>query len=254
MKVTSFIKSVECTSFTDGEKWRQGENVKGILTIKNHNKENIELPILKIVLAIGIFKKIKSKDKKAWEILSEVSLGENILISSLEEKEFKWNFQLPEDCQITEKDKNLFINFFDSGDSWPTGQLELVIEPKIVMLQFLEIFENFLRFKVVQKKFSKGMVEVKLNPPNSRELSHVESLVLRMKEVNKILDLEFEFTTNVFEMVGGNMLAQKKCTKIIQSLTSKQYYIYGDSPNHDFIKEMISSVIAEATPKFFLPK
>jgi hypothetical protein len=120
------------------------------------------------------------------------------------------------------------------------------------MLQFLEIIESFLRFKVVQRKFSKGMVEIKLNPPNSKELSHLESLVIRMKEVDKTLDLEYIFTTHAFEMVAGNMIAQKKTTKIDQTLTSKQYYIYGDSPNHDFIKTTISSVINKATPKFNL--
>jgi hypothetical protein len=252
MKSTIFAKPLEYSIVADGEKWRQGDRVKGVLKIKNHAPESAELPCLKIALAIGNFKKIKLKDQKAWDSLASFSVGEKIVIDASEEKEFSFDFLLPEDCQITEKDKSIYLIFFSHEDSWPTGQLELVIDPKLVMLQFLEIMESFLRFKVVQRKFSKGMVEIKLNPPSSKELSHLESLVIRMKEVDKTLDLEYIFNTHAFEMVAGNMIAQKKTTKIDQTLTSKQYYIYGDSPNHDFIKTTISSAINKATPKFNL--
>lgn len=254
MKGTIFFKPLEYNIIADGERWRQGDKINGRLKIKNHSAESVEFPILKISLAVGNFKKIKSKDKRAWDYLAETTLGEKISIGASEEKEFSWNFELPEDCQITDKDRSLYLTFFDHDDIWPTFQLELVVDPKLVMLQFLEIFESFLRFKVVQTKFSKGMVEIKLNPPSSRELSHLESLVLRMKEVDKTLDLEYIFNMHVFEMVAGNMMAQKKIKQVDQKLTSKQYYIYGDSPNHDFIKMSISDVIKEGTPRFFLPK
>ena len=254
MKATTFTKSIEYNLIANGEKWRQGDKINGILKIKNISSDNIEIPALKISLAVGNFKKIKSKDKKAWDHFSEILFEEIISISSAEEKEYVWNFQIPEDCQITEKDKSVYLTFFDSAEAWPTAQLELVIDPKLVMMQFLEIFEIFLRFKVLQRKYSKGMVEVKLNPPRSKDMSHVESLVLRMKEVNKTLEIEYIFTTHVFEMVAGNMMAQKKTTQVDQKLTSKEYYIYGDSPNHEFIKSSINSVIEKATPKFFLPK
>jgi hypothetical protein len=253
MKSTIFSKPLEYSLITDGEKWRQGDKIKGVLKIKNHSPDNVELPFVKISLAVGNFKKIKAKDKKAWDPISCTSLGEKIVIGASEEKEFSWDFQIPEDCQITEKDKTVFLTFFSTDELWPIGQLVLVIDPKLAMMQFLEIFENFLRFKIGQRKFSKGMVEIKLTPPNSKELSHVESLVLRMKEVDKVIDLEYIFTSHAFEMVAGNMIAQKKTTQVDQQLTSKQLYIYGDSLNHDFIKASIGEVIEKGTKRFNLP-
>lgn len=250
MKGTIFLKPLEYNIIADGESWRQGDKIKGSLKIKNHCTDKIELPFLKISLVVGHFKKIKTKDKKAWEILSEIMLGEKFSMGSLEEKEFFWSFELPEDCQITDKDRSVYLTFKDQDEIWPTGQLELVVNPKIVIKQFLEILENFLRFKTVQTKFSKGMVEIKMNPPTSKELSHVESLVLRMKEVDKTLDLEYIFNLHVFEIVAGNMMAQKKIKQVDQKLTSKQYHLYGDSLNQDFIISSISSVIKEATPRF----
>lgn len=254
MKGTIFLKPLEYSIIADGEKWRQGGKIKGSLKIKNHSGEKVEFASLKMALESGNFKKIKSKDKKAWGVLAKLLLGENISVAPNGEMEFSWQFDLPEDCQITDKDGSLYLTFYQKDEEWPLGQLELVVEPKLVMDQFLEIFENFLRFKVVQKKYSKGMVEIKLNPPSSRELGHIESLVLRMKEVDKTLDLEYNFNVNVFETVAGNVMTQKKTLKMNKKMTSKEYYIYGDSPNHDYIKASIDSVIKEASPKFYASK
>ncbi|MBC7538006.1 MAG: hypothetical protein H7281_04245 [Bacteriovorax sp.] len=254
MKGTIILKPLEYNIFADGEKWRQGDMIKGSLKIKNHSMDNIELPALKISLAVGNFKKIKSKDKKAWESLAEIAFGEKISVAPSEEKEFTWEFKLPEDCQITENDKSIFLTYKDHDDTWPTGLLELVVDPKIVIIQFLEILDNYLRFKVGTPKFSKGLVEIKCKPPTSKEMSHVDSLILRMKEVDKTLDIQYIFNLHVFEMVAGNIMAQKKITQVDQQLTSKQYYIYGNSLNHDFLISSISTVIKEATPRFFLPK
>ncbi|MDO9183283.1 MAG: hypothetical protein Q7U04_12795 [Bacteriovorax sp.] len=252
MKGTIFLKPLEYSIIANGERWRQGDKINGCLRIKNHGSDNIELNVLTFSLALGYFKKIKIKDKKAWEVLAEINLGEKIVIEALEEKEFVWDFVLPEDCQITEKDKSLFLVFKTNEELWATGQLELVIEPKLVINQLLEIFQNFLRFKILQTKFSKGMVEIKLNPPSSRELSHVESFILRVKEVDNILDLEYTFNMLVFETVAGNVMTQKKIKQVQQQLTSKQYYVYGNTLNQDFLIETFSAVIKEATPKFYM--
>jgi sporulation-control protein spo0M len=255
MKGTTFLKPLEYNIIADGQSWHQGDKIFGKITVKNHSADKLELPFLIITLATGHFKKIKSKDKKAWESIALIALCEKYTLAASEEREFSWEFVLPEDCPITDKNGSVYLLFKDgkAGEElWPTGQLELVIEPKIVVQQFLEIMENFLRFKVIQKKFSKGMVEIKLNPPTSRELSHVESLVLRMKEVDKTLDLEYIFNMNVFETVAGNVMTQKKIKQVDQRLTSKQYYSYGDFPNQDFIIKTMTDVIKEATPKFLL--
>jgi hypothetical protein len=250
MKGTIFSKPLEYNIIADGEKWRQGDKIKGSFKIKNHGDQVIVLPVLKILLAVGNFKKVKVKDNKALDYFNEVVLGENISIAGLEDKEFFWEFLLSEDCQITDKDRSIYLAFKDHDNLWPTGLLELTIAPKLAIQQVLEIFDNFLRFKIGQIKFSKGMVEIKLNPPTSKELSHVESLVLRMKEVDKTLDIEYLFNMHVFEMVAGNLMAQKKVKQVDQKMTSKQLYIYGDSLNHDFIISSINTIIKEATPRF----
>ncbi|MBY0412844.1 MAG: hypothetical protein K2Q18_01700 [Bdellovibrionales bacterium] len=251
MKATVILKPLEYNLETTGEKWRQGEKINGQIKIKNNSQDVAHLAVLKIVLSSGNYKKVKAKDKKAWERLSEVPLAENISINPSEEKVYKWDFQLSEDCRITDKDGSLYLRFLNEDDDLPAGNIEVNILPKIVINQFLEVFDNFLRFKIGTMKYSKGMVEVKLTPPASRELSHIDGLILRMSEVGGNLKLEYNFNMRVLEMMGTTMTAEKKSKQFEQTLTAKQYYVYG-SPDQDFIRNSIGSILNEIKPKMML--
>ncbi len=249
MKSTVFLKPLEYSIITNGEKWNQGDKITGALTILNHGTEDLKILDLQINLAYGNSKKVKAKDSKAWDLISQLNLGLNLSIVASDELTFPWEFTIPQDCPTSDKNGGIYLTFSDLKNIWPSGFLQIVIGPKLVLLQFLEIFENFLKFKIIQTRFSNGMFEVKLKPPGSRELSYLETLVLRMKEVDKTLSLEYIFNMNVFETVSGNVLLQKKTKQIDQQLTSKEYYIYGESPNFEFIKSSIESIIKQAIPK-----
>ncbi len=250
MKGTIFLKPLEYNLEAVGERWRQGDKIKGTLKIKNHSAEKIELPHLAVALCEGNYKKIKAKDKNAWKSLTNITLAENLSLNGSEEKDYPFEFLLSQDCAITDKNGSLYLAFFDKDESVPSGHIELVIDPSLVISQVLEIFENFIRFKVAQIKSTKGMVEVKLTPPSSRELSTIDSLVLNMSEIDKNLTMNYLFNMRVLDMTGGSMQAQKKTREIEQKFNSKQYLIYGQSLNQDFVIESINSVINEVKPKF----
>ncbi|MGZ3809988.1 MAG: hypothetical protein ACXVCE_18030 [Bacteriovorax sp.] len=250
MKGTIFLKPLEYNIEAVGEKWRQGDKIKGTLAIKNHSAEKLELPHLVVALCEGNYKKIKAKDKNAWKLLANAKLEEHISLNGPIEKNCPFEFTLPQDCPVTDKGGSIYLAFFDQGDTWPAGHIELVIGPKQVISQILEIFENFLRFKVVQIKSVKGMVEVKLSPPSSRELSTIDSLVLSISEIDKNLTMNYLFNMRVLDMAGASLQAQKKTKEMEQKFSSKQYLIYGESLNQEFVLESINSVINEVKPKF----
>lgn len=249
MKGTIFLKPLEYNIEAAGEKWRQGDKVKGTLKIKNHGADPVSLPALKVSLCEGIYKKIKARDAKAWKALSETKLEDQLTLNSQDEKSYAFEYVLPENCLITDKNASLYLAFFDKEEQ-PSGHIELVIEPKLVLSQILEAIQSFIRFKVVQVKFTKGMVEVKLSPPSSsRELSTIDSLILSMSEVEKTLTLKYEFNMRVLDMAGGAMQAQKKTRECEQKFSSKQYLQY-DSLNQDFILQSINAILNEVKPKF----
>jgi len=249
MKGTIFLKPLEYNIEAMGERWKQGDKIKGTLTIKNHSAEKIELPFLKIKLTEGNYKKIKTKDAKAWSILEEKALGEKITVNPSAEINYSFEFTLPESCPITDKNGSLYLAFFDKEDTQPAGHIELVIEPKQTIQQVLQIFENFARFKVKEMKNGKKFVEVKLLPPASREASNIDSLILSLSEVEKNLTMNYLFNLRAIDMSAGTMQTQKKIKEIEQKFNSKQYLMYGDSPNQDFLLSSIQSALNEVKPK-----
>lgn len=243
MKGTIFLKPLEYSIEAIGEKWQQGDKLKGTLKIKNHSAEKIELSVLKVSLCEGNYKKIKAKDSKGWKTLSDSILAEKFTINPSEEKDFSFEFKLAENCTITDKNGSLYLAFFDKEDALPAGHIELVVEPKIVIQQLLQILENFLRFKVKEIKSGKGSLEVKLVPPTSRELSNVDGLLLNISEVEKTLKLNYFFNIRVLNISGTTMQSEKATKEAEQIFTSKQYQIFGDSLNQDFIIESVQSVL-----------
>jgi hypothetical protein len=249
MKGTIFLKPLEYNLEVIGEKWRQGDKIRGSLKVRNHGADAVDFPELNVVLCEGTYKKIKAKDAKGWKSLIETKLEDKFTLKPAEEKSYSFEYTLPEDCLVTDKNASLYLAFFDR-DVLPAGHIELVIEPKLVISQILDLIQSFLRFKVVQVKFTKGMIEVKLTPPaSSRELSTIDTLILSLAEKEKALLMNYEFNMRVLDMTGGVMQSQKKTREFDQSFTSRQYLQY-DSLNQDFILESINSVLNEVRPKF----
>ena len=243
MKVTVFLNPLEYSLEAFGEKWHQGDELKGSLKIKNNSAEKINLAVVKVALCQGNYKKIKVKDAKALSIASEYILSEAVTIGPMEECIYAFKFKLPENCNITDKNGSLYLAFFDKDETTPAGHIELFIEPKIVIQQVLQILESFLRFKVKEIKYNKDLIEVKLVPPASRELSNIDGLLLSMAEIEKNLTLKYFFNLRVLNISGVTMQSEKTTKEMEQSFNSKQYLIYGDSINQDFIIESVQEVI-----------
>lgn len=243
MKVTTIQKPLEYTIEAMGEKWRQGDKLKGTLKIKNHGAEKIVLPLVKVNLCEGHYKKVKARDVKGWISLETQNFPENLVINPSEENTYAFDFKLAENCSVTDKNGSLYLTFFDKEETWPTGNIELVIEPKVVIKEVLQILENFLRFKVKEIKSGKGVLEVKLVPPSSRELSNLDGLTLSISEVDKNLSFKYFFNLRSLDLASATMQVEKKTKEVVQTFNSKQYLIYGDSINQDFIIESVKGVL-----------
>jgi hypothetical protein len=252
MKSTIILKPVEYNLEALGESWRQGEKLQGSLTLKNHGLEKIELKGVKINLMSGQYKKVKARDPLCFETILEQHLVIDLSLLPSAEQSFNFEFVLPLDCRITDKDGSLYLGYFHLDEKNPTGQLELKIQPRLMIMQFLEIMDNFLRFKIGAMKFAKGQVEVKLTPPASREFGQVDGLLLKLKESEGQLYLEYQFSTKKIEMVGSSMSTEKKISKYEQTISSKVFYIYGNSVNQDGIIEVVNSILKEVKPKLLM--
>ncbi len=241
MRGTLFKDGIEYNVEINGESWIQGQTIKGVLRLKGQG----DVSPVRVILGYGKFKNIKSlaEDKK-WEIIEEIVLSDSTSANPAEYQEFEWSFNLAEDAPITDKQGSLFLLY------GPDGCLQLNIEMKEIFKQYLEIFENFFRFKAAQIKYKKGGVDIKFNPPKSNELASVDGLnsFLQLKEDNFVIKYNFKLTS--LDSIGGSVMAKKKEKEIITELTPKEYLIYGSSPNQEKIIDSIKEVIQQVKPKF----
>lgn len=243
MKGTVVLKPLEYTLEAQGEKWHQGDKIKGSLKIRNHSQEKVEVNSLLVSLSMGTYKKVKAKDPKAWTLLDKKTITENLSIAPSGESEFPFEFQLAEDCLITDKNGSLYLAFHEVDAGVPMTYIELKVEQKLVIKQILEILENFLRFKVKEIKNEKNKVDIKLIAPTSREMSNIDSLILNISEVEKTLHIHYTFNIKSLDLASPTMQVEKKVKKAEQVFTSKQYLFYGDSINQEFIVESFKSVL-----------
>lgn len=243
MKAIIILKPLEFNLEAKGEQWHQGDKLKASLSVKNHSTEKIEIPTLKVAIYHGHYKKIKVQDVRGWTKIQEIILDTPLTINPSEQKDYSFEFNLDESSNITDKSGSLYLVFFDKEEKLPTGNIELLIEPKIVIKQILQIIENFIRFKVKEIKYEKGVIDVKLTPPGSRELSNIDGLTLSISEREKTLTLKYLFNYRALDLSSPTMQVEKKTKIAEQVFSTKQYLIYGDSINQDFIVESMQAIL-----------
>jgi len=249
---TKFLAPLEFKIVTDKEIYLQGDPIKGDFIVKNHGSTSLKLSSLKVSLESGIFKKINQKEDKGFTRVDVFNVKESVLLNPGEQKSVEWKFLLNEDCSTTDTQQSLYIIYGNSTNPFECGQLQLTVEMAPILKFFLEVFVNFHRFQIKQTKFSKNMmVEIKLNPPKSREMTSVEGLILQMKKDKDNLIVNYHFSVKKLESVSTTE-AKVQSKKMIfdQVLTKNDYEEFG-SFSHEKVKKQIGLILKEVIPKFF---
>lgn len=243
MKATTFVKPLELILETDKESYKQGELIRGSLTIKNHSAQEVS-PLLEVKLAYGNFKRVEKKDPKAFEIISSSEIFKDEPIAPNGQLKKSFNFKLSDIAPITDKDNSLFLHYGQA-------HVELVVEMSELISMFLQTFSNFFRFKIVGTKFKKGKVEVKLDPPNSREMSTIESLVCLLAHNGKSFDIDYQFIVRTLENAQVGASVAKTQRDFSQKLTPKEYEFGPGAYNQNGLKKAIEEILPQALPKLF---
>jgi len=249
MKGSLFQKPLELSLDITGESWAQGDLIQGELSIKNHGKETVSLKDYGVFLAWGETKKVRAKQDKAFKLKQVRPFENSVEIQSGETKNLKWALQLEKNCPITHKSGSLYLLFGKQVDLFECGLLQIDVGPQEIINQFLEIIEQFIRFKVKDKKTKGEFIEVKLVPPKSREFAGVDTLYLSVKIHDQQLILNYLFNVKKLAATVAVMTLQKSKLEFTQTLDKKQYLQFGDAPNQEGIIQAVSSIINQAKSK-----
>jgi hypothetical protein len=246
MKGVFFQKPLEFSIEAFGESWSQGDTLKGSLNIKSHNPSiEIEYSKVGIHLCLINLKKYKAKDLKAIQVLASKTA-----ISA----ETEFNFQLEQNCHITEKASSLYLICGDIESPFEAGLLELNIIPAKSILDFKELFENFFKFslKPFKNKLDKKLgnyIETKVTPPNSPEWTPVLGMNIRTRTFRDEFELIFSFKLKTMSYDLDNIGTKDSKKEIKKFLSKKEYLSFGDNLNQDFFRKLITEVLDEVKLK-----
>lgn len=249
MKGTFFQQPLEFSLDIQGESWQQGQKVKGNLIIRNHGGEEVDLSHYGVTLALTDAKKFKDKNEKAFTVNGKVPFPAGTKLAGSGEENMEWEFDLSSDCPISEKSKALHVFCGNQEDLFEGGHLELNIEPIEIISKYVEIFENFFRFKRKSLKNKKGFIDIQYTCPGGKELGQVDKLNQHVRIVDDKLEIKWIFKINKLGYQQGEVVKEKEDRSFDQLLESKQYKMFGDSPNQDGIIASINEVLDQVKKK-----
>lgn len=237
MKGISFQNGVEFKIHIEGESWSQGDTIEGSLEAVVRNA-GATPPLLHVLLADGVDKKIKAKSDDAFQVLEKAQAGSGPL---------SWKFTLPLHARVTDKNGSLYVLYGSSENATTLGQLKLNILPHLHLREIIEVLTHHFRF-VVKTIISgkKGFVEFKLDPPDTRDWVSLEQLVLSLKHENETISAKFNFRRNEVDSVKAGLQTKKTQREIERAWEiSKIVHGFNQRLNKDEATTSIDEVIAQ---------
>ena len=247
MKGSFFNRPIEWSLETHKESWTQGESIQGVLKLKNHGPELVALSPCGVSLAVAEIKKVHSRDQAALKIEQKQAFSET-KIDPNSELNLEFNFPLPANCIITDKKISYFLTY---GPTQGENHLMLQVGPRPLYSKVISLFDTFHRFKLKEMKSTKKGVEYKILPPNSRELSHLESLSLTLSMEEETLNLNYEFQVKKLDTTSVTTKLNKEVVKIHQALIPKEYSLGREMLNQDGILKYIEAALGQIKLKVF---
>ncbi|OUR94047.1 hypothetical protein A9Q84_18210 [Halobacteriovorax marinus] len=241
MKSVFFQKPLEFTIDISGESWKQGENVSGSLSVKSHSGDALNYADYGIFLVKGDNKKIKKKDPKGITVIGETLLGDSDNLS--------FSFDLDINCPITETSSGLYIICGKKDELLEGQQMALKVLPGQTITSFIEVIENFLRFKVKSLKYKKEALEATIVVPNTKDYSKIMQFKLIFSKSEENLLLNYQFKIKSIDFSGGFTGTKDSNEEFKQVFTPKEYLSYGDSINQDFIVKKLNEIIDQVKLK-----
>lgn len=244
MKGTFFSKPLEWNIETVGESWQQGDTLKGVLKVKNHGTESVDLSDCGVVLAHADIKKVHTRAEGALKAESTATFKGPVTAGA--DAQIDFSFNIGPNSPITDKKASYYLGF---GKNFSESQLQVKVEPKNLYTKVVGLLDTFHRFKLKEVKAAKKGVEFKLLPPTSREMANIDSLLLTFSMQEENLVLKFDFQVKKLDTSSITTKINKESVSIERSLLPKEYSLGRDMINQDQLLKTVEAVISEVKLK-----
>lgn len=245
MKGTFFNKPLEWNIETKEESWPQGGKVNGVLRVKNHGAETVEIGEAGVGLAYADIKKVHAKIPGALKFNVKNSFPET-KISGGANIELPFSLQIDPNSPVSDKKGTLFLAY---GRGYEENHLQLSIQPNPLFGKIMGLMDTFQRFKLKEYKAVKNGVEYKLLPPTSRDMANIDTLLLTFSMDQDTLKLVFDFQVKKLDTSGVVNQIAKSSVKVEKCLTPKEYSLGRDMIHQDHLLKVLETVIGEVKLK-----
>ena len=245
MKGTFFSKPLEWNIETDKESWTQGESINGVLRLKNHGSESVDISNAGVAIAYADIKKVHARTEGAMKFDAKALFAESEL-KGQEQKELPFSLTLPANCAVTDKKASYYLAY---GKNHSESHLMLKVEPKILFGKVVSLMDTFFRFKLKEYKGTKNGVEYKLIPPTARDMANLDGLNLMFSIQGENLQMDYEFMVRRLDTSGVVNKIEKLSVKIPKTLTPREFSLGKDMINQDVLLKSIEGVISEVKLK-----
>ncbi|MFT6067807.1 MAG: hypothetical protein ACJAT2_001150 [Bacteriovoracaceae bacterium] len=245
MKGTFFKQPLEFSVDIKGESHRQGESLKGSLLVRNHSDEELALGAYGVTLAQTDAKKLKAKNEKGITNKHQLSFKEDEKLGPKDSATLEWEFKIPSDGTISEKSNGPYIYYGATDELFEGGFLELSVLPIEILEKYIEIFENFFRFKRKSLKNKAGFIDIQYTCPGGKDYARIEKLNQRIRIIDSKLEVKWLFKVNKLGYESGSVVEEKVERNFDQLLEKKRFMDFGDFPNQDGILASIEEVLEQ---------
>lgn len=249
MKGMYFQKPLQLNLLVNGESWHQGDPVAGSLTVKNLGPDDVPSSEVRVHLAYGELKKVRQKSPDAYEVLTSVPMEKGGKIAPGQEATLAWRFETDRNTPITDASRSLFVLYGRGGSPIELGSLQLTVDPTPVVQEFLSSLQTEHRFVLKSRKFLRGATEVKLAPPDSRELASVEHLTLAFRFEGEDLRVGYEFRVRKIEAGAATFDVAKQKKTLEQVFKPEEYRTPTGRFNHERIEGAIKAALSTVAAK-----
>ena len=239
MRSAFFQKPFEYQILTVEEEWNQGDTLAGTLKVRNSGPEPTLLKGIKLILAYGIRKEVKTGNPEAWTVLDEKLLLQEQKLESQAEENTGWSFRLPSDCPVTEKNASLFLLFGGEDALREGGRIDLRISLHPILQSFLQTFTTQFKFLEKYRKGKGEWTEIKLIPPDSKEFPNLDHLLCLLRIRDEVLEACFRFKMKSFGRDAEKVKVVSKKREHEMQMNPSEYLQPGGFPNRSQFRDKI---------------
>lgn len=257
MKGIFFRGNLEFRLEVDGERWRQGESLRGTLTVRNHGKEPLAAGSrIQVTLALGSEKKVKAKAEGAFKRIDSREFPASMAPGASSDA-LPWEFPLTLTTPVSDSMSSLYLVYGPEGAVAPpeAGALQLRIIPHQHLEDLIDVLSTTYRFPVkkILAADYKGGVEVKLDPPEgSKRYSTTDQLVATFhllpgeNGAPTSLDVEFDFHLREADATSGSIQYKKARKAVDRTIPVRELlHSFNQRVNREAFEKVVEGIFGE---------